>query len=70
MNLVVQIANNSINPRMMHAEIHPKISDSGSDAGRYPRDFERPRRLEDFFIMDCMISSLLPSLLQISYTTR
>ncbi|KAE9381897.1 hypothetical protein N431DRAFT_393580 [Stipitochalara longipes BDJ] len=61
MNLVVQIANNSVNSRMMHAEIHPKISDSGSDAGRYPRDFERPRRLEDFFIMD---SSTLDRIIQ------
>lgn len=61
MNLVVQIANSHVTPRMMHAEIHPKISDSGADAGRYPREFERPRRLEEFFVMD---SSTLDHILQ------
>lgn len=58
MNLIVQIANNSVTPRMYNAEVQPKIADSGSDAGRYPRDFERPRRLEEFYHMDCVYSSL------------
>jgi hypothetical protein len=53
MNLIVQIANSHVTTRMMHAEVHPKISDSGADAGRYPREFDRPRRLEEFLVMDC-----------------
>jgi hypothetical protein len=41
---------------MYNAEIHPKIADSGTDAGRFPTGFERPRRLEEFYLMDCMSS--------------
>jgi hypothetical protein len=39
---------------MYNAEIHPKIADNGNDAGRFPTGFERPRRLEEFYLMDCM----------------
>lgn len=51
-NLSVQLANNTVSPHMIHAEVHPKISDSGVDRGQFPREFERPRRVEWFLSLD------------------
>jgi hypothetical protein len=54
MNLLVQIANHTVGAINYHAEVQPKIADSGADAGKYPRDFERPRKVGDFYTMDSM----------------
>ncbi|KAH6691211.1 hypothetical protein BKA61DRAFT_284918 [Leptodontidium sp. MPI-SDFR-AT-0119] len=51
-NLGVQLANSIVSPHMMHAEVHPKISDNGVDRGQYPREFEHPRRVEWFLSLD------------------
>jgi len=68
-NLIVQLTNSTVNPHMSYAEIHPKVADNGADIGRYPRDFERPRRLEEFYVMDCLSPS--PPVLYIaSYRER
>ncbi|CAG8956761.1 hypothetical protein HYFRA_00011150 [Hymenoscyphus fraxineus] len=48
-NLTVQIANSGVTPRMPYAEIHPKLS---VEDGRYPRDFDYPRRIEEFLVME------------------
>ncbi|KAF4621912.1 hypothetical protein G7Y89_g14431 [Cudoniella acicularis] len=47
-NLTAQLANSSITPRMLYAEIHPKMTSDG----RYPRDFDVPRRVEEFFALE------------------
>ncbi|KAH7419750.1 hypothetical protein BKA64DRAFT_752268 [Cadophora sp. MPI-SDFR-AT-0126] len=51
-NLGVQLANSIVSPHMLHAEVHPKISDNGVDRGQYPREFEHPRRVEWFLSLD------------------
>lgn len=51
-NLGVQLANSIVSPHMIHAEVHPKISDNGVDRGQYPREFEHPRRVEWFVSLD------------------
>ncbi|KAG9237488.1 hypothetical protein BJ875DRAFT_481237 [Amylocarpus encephaloides] len=48
-NVAVQIANNSVTPRMLYAEIHPKLSPND---GRFPRDFELPRRMDEILSME------------------
>lgn len=61
MNLVVQIANHTVGAINYHAEVQPKVADSGPDAGRFPRDFERARRVADFYTMDSMSRYPTPS---------
>ncbi|KAK0108507.1 hypothetical protein ONS95_003311 [Cadophora gregata] len=51
-NLGVQLANSLVSPHMVHAEIHPKISDNGIYRGDYPREFEHPRRVEWFLSLE------------------
>jgi hypothetical protein len=47
-NLIVSLANNMVKSNMVYAEVHPKMQDNG----QFPRDFERPRRVEEFLIME------------------
>lgn len=54
-NLTVQIANNGVTPRMQYAEIHPKLSVID---GRYPREFDVPRRVDELLAMESRFSSL------------
>ncbi|EPE26182.1 hypothetical protein GLAREA_02094 [Glarea lozoyensis ATCC 20868] len=48
-NLIAQIANNAVTPRMQYAEVHPKLS---TIDGRYPREFDTPHRIESFLAAD------------------
>jgi hypothetical protein len=41
-NLAAQIANGSVQLHMASAEVHPKMTPDG----RYPREFDLPKRLE------------------------
>lgn len=47
-NLLVTVANGMVKSHMAYAEVYPKILDNG----QYPRDFERPKRVEEFFMME------------------
>ena len=64
-NLGVQLANSIVSPHMIHAEVHPKISDNGVVRGQYPREFEHPRRVEWFLSLD----STLPALFSAPFPT-
>lgn len=46
---MVQLTNSLVSIRTsLHAQIHPMVQEDG----RYPRDFDRPRRVEEFLNMD------------------
>jgi hypothetical protein len=51
-NVIAQIANATVTTRMLYAEVHPKLS---LIDGRYPRDFDVPRRVEELLNMDSML---------------
>jgi hypothetical protein len=46
---MAQMANSIVTPQMHHAEIQPKLSTAN---GQFPRDFELPKRVEEFLVMD------------------
>lgn len=50
---MAQMANSIVTPQMRHAEIQPKLSTAN---GQFPRDFELPKRVEEFLVMDSMTS--------------
>ena len=54
-NLMVQIANNSISLRNTYAEVHPKMTSDG----RYPRGFERPVKVDEVLSFESMALLLL-----------
>ncbi|KUJ18587.1 uncharacterized protein LY89DRAFT_780634 [Mollisia scopiformis] len=59
-NLAVQLANNMVSINSMVSQIHPKVIDSGPDAGRFPRDFELPQKIEWFGrLNDTTLDSIL-----------
>ncbi len=55
---MVQLANNKVSYQAVYAEIHPKLCDSGSTRGRFPRDFELPRRIEQFRSLESILTSI------------
>jgi hypothetical protein len=58
-NIAAQIANNSVQLHMVSAEVHPKMTPDG----RYPREFDLPKRLEQVLSADGKsFTSHLPSL--------
>jgi hypothetical protein len=58
-NLAAQIANSSVQLHMASAEVHPKMTPDG----RYPREFDLPKRLELVLSADGKsLISLLPIL--------
>jgi hypothetical protein len=54
-NLAAQIANSSVQLHMASAEVHPKMTPDG----RYPREFDLPKRLEQVLSADGSHSSPL-----------
>lgn len=48
-NAIAQIANATVATRMLYAEVHPKLSVID---GRYPPDFDIPRRVSELLGMD------------------
>jgi hypothetical protein len=49
-NLLISIVNSRVTSEMLYAEIHPKLTDYGDT----PREFARPKRVEEFYAMDGM----------------
>ena len=58
-NLSAQIANSTVQPGMLSAEVHPKMTPEG----RYPREFDVPRRLEQLIAADGKSLASLPRIL-------
>jgi len=54
-NLVIQLTNSLVDSRSNYAEVHPKILDAGNGRGRYPRDFELPKRLDMIYSLGRML---------------
>jgi hypothetical protein len=58
-NMIAQLANNQVSVRQSYAEIHPKMMSNGC----YPREFERPCRVEEMLNADSQYTLSFLSLL-------